>query len=144
LTFLRYIVKLKLQKARREISKRDDLITTNDYLKILIEISIYIIFPNPFIQGLFYIYWNKQKLSFFIEKCIGMRMFVDDSWMTYEVNHLLSIFMMLRVIFLIRMGLFYTIYLTPRAYRLWFFNFLWKSFNVFINKVKSTVAVLAI
>ena len=53
LTVLRYIVKLKLQKARREISKRDDLFTTNDYLYIIAEILVYMIFPNPFIQGIF-------------------------------------------------------------------------------------------
>ena len=54
LTILRYVVKLKLQKARREISKRDDLITTNDYLYIISEIIIYLIIPNPFIQGIFF------------------------------------------------------------------------------------------
>ena len=51
---------------------------------------------------------------------MGMRMFVDDTWMNYEINHLLEIFMMFRVIFLFRLGLYYTIFMAPRAYRLWF------------------------
>ena len=122
LTILRYVVKLKLQKARREISKRDDLITTNDYLYIISEILVYLIFPNPFIQGNFFLrkqiifkYFNKEKY-------MGMRMFVDDTWMNYEINHLLEIFMIFRVIFMFRMGLYYTIFMAPRAYRLWFFS----------------------
>lgn len=50
-----------------------------------------------------------------------MRIYVDDSLITYEVNHLLEIFAMFRIIILIRIVLCYSLYLTPRAFRLWFF-----------------------
>ena len=122
LTVLRYAIKLKLEKARREISKRDDLITSQSYIYIFIEVLVYLLFPNPFFQRSFDSYINNYhiKLLISIGKYCTMRVYADDSYVSYEVNHLFAIFIMFRVVILCRIALYYTIFLTPRAYRLWF------------------------
>ena len=71
-----------------------------------------------------------------------MRMFVDDTWMNYEINHLLEIFMMFRVIFLFRLGLYYTIFMAPRAYRLWFSSNLNLKIDYKTFKARSMVVIM--
>lgn len=53
---------LKLEKARRELSKWEDLFTSNNYRFILAEIFIYLISPNSFFQGYFKLLLYKEKI----------------------------------------------------------------------------------
>lgn len=53
-----------------------------------------------------------------------MKSYYYDADLTYELNHLLSILILIRAIILFKIILDFTIYMSPRAYRLRFKKFI--------------------
>ena len=52
---------LELNKERKAISRRDNIITSKYYQKILIECLILLPHPNPFVQGMTIKFSAKKK-----------------------------------------------------------------------------------
>lgn len=90
-------------KSRREISNKENLITTGEIWKFFLETLLLLCIPYPFLS----------------EYNITLKEFSGDDEVIYEINQILSIFTFLRVILLSKILLSFTYYLSPRAYRLW-------------------------
>ncbi|CAD8210050.1 unnamed protein product [Paramecium octaurelia] len=100
-TFLRYEQHMNWQKSRNLLSKKERLWQTDLWYPMLIELSIYLIIPYPFLREIrVYFYNNFQEATAY-----------------YHVNEILELFMLSRIVFLFRSLLAQTFWYSNRTQR---------------------------
>lgn len=101
--YIRYVYLIKVNKERRIYSNRDSFFSTGLLFYFLFDILI--ISPHP--------------IHYFEDLQFSMPSFNGKPSLNYKLNHILSIYMVLRVILLLRSYLNCTIFKTSRSFRLW-------------------------
>lgn len=94
---------LELDKMYGVVDKRDSLVTSGYYKKVICEFIILFIHPYPFFLGM--------KISFFNRK-------IEDT-IYYHFNDLFSLLSIIKSLYVFKTGLQFTIWRTSRAERIW-------------------------
>lgn len=121
LVMIRYYVKLRWYQIKKILPKNWRLLPNSLLFGLILEIFIVILIPNPFMLGI-YIYIYAVLIFYPKEATFQVNNSITNTWVTYKLNDIMVLLMLLRIIIIVRIILSNTRYYTNSAFRVWFYN----------------------
>ena len=115
MTVTRYYFHLEFRKKRNIISHKETIVSTGDWVYLLLEVSLVMVIPYPWLSGK---HDTDLQLAYSSK---GIKVYTqsltDDTQIYYHINEILSLLSMLRVGIVLRVILMTSIWNGNRAQR---------------------------
>eukprot|EP01016_Furgasonia_blochmanni_P037948 TRINITY_DN4528_c0_g3_i5.p1 TRINITY_DN4528_c0_g3~~TRINITY_DN4528_c0_g3_i5.p1 ORF type:complete len:399 (-),score=52.63 TRINITY_DN4528_c0_g3_i5:419-1615(-) len=98
---MRFLAVLQFKKSKNIIAKKENLKTTGMYKRVLLELFMFLPHPSPFLDGVTF-----QMRSDYLKK-----------YYTQTVNEIMTLFMLMRIIVIIRAMLMRSVYYSTSSQR---------------------------
>jgi len=114
-------VKLRWYQSKKILPKDRRLLPNSLSYGLFLELFLMILIPNPFMMGIYSLKQNKNSLFSFVlkENNYIVNNSITNTIVTYKLNDILVLLMLLRIVIIVRIFLSNTPYYTNSAFRVW-------------------------